>query len=265
MAAAADASPIEKQAVLETSLIGERAELVISILKRQLELMRFYLARRLALQGRTTGARDDALTTARALWLKQQLKAIRQQLREAGGGFVNGGGGFVNGGGGAAGALGGGLGGARHGASGPGGGGGIGGGLGGGGGSGLGNPSSAEAVEAGDKDEVAEVYSRLKTAQLPDTARAVAERELRRLRQMQPMHAEYSVLLNYLDWLAAMPWGRTSEDQLDLNHAREVRPIRSMMTSDCLPHQVLHLSHAREVRPDGNLMACLWLMTSDDL
>ena len=40
---------------------------------------------------------------------------------------------------------------------------------------------------------------------------------------MQPMHAEYSVLLNYLDWLAAMPWGRTSEDQLDLNHAREVR------------------------------------------
>ena len=109
--------------------------------------MRFYLARRLALQGRTTGARDDALTTARALWLKQQLKAIRQQLREGGGGFVNGGGGFVNGGGGAAGALGGGLGGARHGSSGPG----------GGGGSGLGNPSSAEAVEAGDKDEVAEV------------------------------------------------------------------------------------------------------------
>ena len=254
--------------MLETALIGERAELVISILKRQLELMRFYLARRLALQGRTTGARDDALTTARALWLKQQLKAIRQQLREAGGGFVNGGGG-------AAGALGGGLGGARHGASGPGGGGGIGGGLGGGGGiggglgggggSGVGNSSSAEAVEAGDKDEVAEVYSRLKTAQLPDTARAVAERELRRLRQMQPMHAEYSVLLNYLDWLAAMPWGRTSEDQLDLNHAREVRPIRSMMTSDCLPHQVLHLSHAREVRPDGNLMACLWLMTSDGL
>ena len=37
------------------------------------------------------------------------------------------------------------------------------------------------------------------------------------------------------------------------------------MTSDCLPHQVLHLSHAREVRPDGNLMACLWLMTSDGL
>ena len=83
--------------------------------------------------------------------------------------------------------------------------------------------NSSQAVEAGDKDEVAEVHARLRTAQLPDTARAVAERELRRLRQMQPMHAEYSVLLNYLDWLAAMPWGRTSKDQLDLNHAREVR------------------------------------------
>ena len=227
--------------MLETALISERAELVISILNRQLELMRSLrrldLARRFALitalQGRTTGARDDALTTARELWLKQQLKAIRQKLREGGGGFVHGGG-FVNGG------AGGGLGDGRHGASGLGGGGaGRGGGLGGGGGgSGLGDsPPSAEAVEAGDKDEVAEVQSRLRTAQLPETARAVAERELRRLRQMQPMHAEYSVLLNYLDWLAAMPWGRTSEDQLDLSHAREVRSdctqIALRLHSDC--------------------------------
>ena len=221
--------------MLETALISERAELVISILNRQLELMRSLrrldLARRFALitalPGRTTGARDDALATARELWLKQQLMAIRQKLREGGGGFVNGG-------------AGGGLGEGRHGARGLGGGGaGRGGGLGGGGGgSGLGgDPPSAEAVEAGDKDEVAEVHARLRTAQLPDTARAVAERELRRLRQMQPMHAEYSVLLNYLDWLAAMPWGRTSEDQLDLSHAREVRSdftqIALRLHSDC--------------------------------
>ncbi len=33
---------------------------------------------------------------------------------------------------------------------------------------------------------------------------------------------EYAVTRNYLDWLTTLPWGKHSEDNLDLNHARTV-------------------------------------------
>ena len=74
----------------------------------------------------------------------------------------------------------------------------------------------------GDTDEMGELGAKLDAAGLPTEARAAADRELRRLKRMQPMQAEFAVLHNYLEWLAAMPWGKVSEDSTDLAHAREV-------------------------------------------
>ena len=83
--------------------------------------------------------------------------------------------------------------------------------------------AAAGAADAGDgHDEVGEIATRLEAASLPPAARTTAERELRRLRQMQPMQAEYAVLLGYLDWVASLPWSRMSEAKLDLSAAREL-------------------------------------------
>ena len=49
-----------------------------------------------------------------------------------------------------------------------------------------------------------------------------AERELERLAGMHPSSAEYSIVRTYLDWLAILPWSKSSRDRLDLRRARKV-------------------------------------------
>jgi ATP-dependent Lon protease len=55
--------------------------------------------------------------------------------------------------------------------------------------------------------EIPTLERRLRAAQLPAEAEEVVSRELRRLRRMSPMHSEYSTLVDYLEWMADLPWG----------------------------------------------------------
>src|SRR3989442_1110374 len=72
------------------------------------------------------------------------------------------------------------------------------------------------------EDELDELARRLDEAGLHTEAKKVADRELKRLRQMSPQSAEYHVARPYLEVFATLPWGRTSEDRLDLKTAREI-------------------------------------------
>ena len=80
--------------------------------------------------------------------------------------------------------------------------------------------------ELGEIDEgqssAAEYGEKIEKAHLPEEAKREAQRELKRLTGMSPQSAEYSVIRTYLDWLVELPWSFVSEDQLDINHAREV-------------------------------------------
>jgi len=71
-------------------------------------------------------------------------------------------------------------------------------------------------------DELTELGHRLEAAGLHEEATKVAERELKRLRQMSPQSAEYHVARTYLEVFATLPWGRTSDDRLDLKAARDI-------------------------------------------
>ena len=71
-------------------------------------------------------------------------------------------------------------------------------------------------------DELEELSKKLEEAQPSPEAKKVAERELKRLRQMSPQSAEYQVARTYLDVFAALPWARVTEDRLDLKAAREI-------------------------------------------
>ncbi len=78
--------------------------------------------------------------------------------------------------------------------------------------------------ELGDKDDdesgVEELERRLKIAHLPEEAEKAANREFKRMRNMQPSQAEYTVARTYLEWLADLPWSKSSTDNLDLNNAK---------------------------------------------
>jgi len=69
--------------------------------------------------------------------------------------------------------------------------------------------------------EVAELREQLSRIELPEEARKQADRELARLERLQPAMAEHGVVRSYLEWIAALPWDKSTEDDLDLGRARE--------------------------------------------
>ncbi|KAF9434198.1 hypothetical protein BGZ76_008409 [Entomortierella beljakovae] len=78
----------------------------------------------------------------------------------------------------------------------------------------LGEKDSAE------EDEATTIENRLSAANLPSEVQKAVDRELKRLRKMQPASSEYSVIRNYLDWIGDLPWSKSSEDILDVEKAR---------------------------------------------
>jgi ATP-dependent Lon protease len=79
--------------------------------------------------------------------------------------------------------------------------------------------------ELGDKEDdengLDDLEKRLKAAELSEEAEKAAKRELKRMKNMQPSQAEYTVARTYLDWLAELPWKKSSVDNLDLENARK--------------------------------------------
>ncbi|HZB24304.1 MAG TPA: endopeptidase La, partial [Gaiellaceae bacterium] len=73
-----------------------------------------------------------------------------------------------------------------------------------------------------DSSVVEELRSKIEEADMPDDVREQAERELGRLERMGEQSPESQMIRTYLDWLLAVPWGKTSEERLDPTHAREV-------------------------------------------
>jgi ATP-dependent Lon protease len=78
---------------------------------------------------------------------------------------------------------------------------------------GEGDPEQADANE---------LRERLAALELPEEARKAADRELARLERLPAAAAEYGVIRSYLDWLATLPWGVTTPDDLDLDRARQI-------------------------------------------
>ncbi|MDZ7894435.1 MAG: endopeptidase La [Sphingobium sp.] len=77
-------------------------------------------------------------------------------------------------------------------------------------------------AEGEDGDELAELAARIKQAKLSKEARAKADAELKKLRTMQPMSAEATVVRNYLDVLLGLPWGKKSKLKKDISIAQAV-------------------------------------------
>ena len=70
--------------------------------------------------------------------------------------------------------------------------------------------------------DIEKLESKLEEADLPDDAREMADRELNRLRAMNPAQAEYMVAKTYLEWMSNIPWSNDTEDNLDLTHVKDV-------------------------------------------
>jgi hypothetical protein len=67
---------------------------------------------------------------------------------------------------------------------------------------------------------------------IPEEAMKVIDEELLKLAGLEQASMEFNGSRNYLDWLTSMPWGKYSEEKLDVPHAKAVKyyPSHSLLT-----------------------------------
>src|SRR5206468_675723 len=129
----------EKQALLEELDVGLRLRRLSEILARELEVV--------AIGSRIQSQVQSELEKGqREYFLRQQLKAIQEELGEA------------------------------------------------------------DEIQA----EVNELRRQLESIELPEPVRKQVDRELARLDRLQPAMAEYGVVRGYLEWIASLPWDKST-------------------------------------------------------
>ncbi len=80
--------------------------------------------------------------------------------------------------------------------------------------------------ELGEGDEtqrdVEELREKLEAAGIAEEVKAEAMKELNRLSRISPMSPEYSVTRTYLEWMAALPWSKSTGVKVDVRRAAEI-------------------------------------------
>jgi ATP-dependent Lon protease len=99
-------------------------------------------------------------------------------------------------------------------------------------------------------EEARELREQLADLELPEDVRKQADRELRRLEQLPPQAAEHGVIRSYLEWIASLPWGRSTEDDLDLAHARKVLD-EDHYDIEQVKDRILEFLAVRKLKPDA--------------
>jgi len=141
----------DKQAILETTDVSRRLELLYEILTNEMEILE--LERQIS-----TRVRKQMEKSQKEYYLREQIKAIQKELGEK-------------------------------------------------------EDWASEAQE---------LREQIEKAKMPKQAREKALQEVERLEKMPPMVAEAVVVRNYIDWLLALPWNKSTRDRLDIDEAQAI-------------------------------------------
>ncbi|OYT73678.1 MAG: endopeptidase La [Chloracidobacterium sp. CP2_5A] len=106
-------------------------------------------------------------------------------------------------------------------------------------------------------DEVAAYQEKIAEAQLPESAREEAARQLKRLERLHPDAAEAGLLRAYLDTLLALPWRVSTEDYIDLPRVKAVLDA-DHYGLDAIKDRILEALAVRCLKPDAKgVLLCL--------
>jgi ATP-dependent Lon protease len=109
--------------------------------------------------------------------------------------------------------------------------------------------------ELGERDpaeaEVDELREQLGAIELPEDVRKQADRELSRLEKLPQAAAEHGVIRTWLEWIAALPWTTSTDDNLDLVHAREVLDA-DHYDIDQIKDRILEFLAVRKLKPEAS-------------
>jgi ATP-dependent Lon protease len=106
--------------------------------------------------------------------------------------------------------------------------------------------------------ETDELRKLLEEAKLPEHAWKIAERELARFERLPPQSAEHGVIRNYLEWIASLPWTKSTTDNLDLKHARTVLD-RDHYDIERVKDRILEFLAVRKLNPEARSSIVLFV------
>ncbi len=107
------------------------------------------------------------------------------------------------------------------------------------------------------KAEIEEYIKKIEETPLSREAREVAEKEVKKLKMMQPMSAEANVVRNYLDWLLGMPWGEKTKDHFELGDAEKVLNVEHYGLEKIKERIIEYLAVAQKVGQMNGPIICL--------
>ncbi len=102
----------------------------------------------------------------------------------------------------------------------------------------------------GAEEQTEDLRERIEAAGLPEEALSAANRELKRLDVIPPASPEHSVIVNYLETLAELPWQNLSEDNHDLDRAQEILD-RDHFGLEKVKKRLVEYLAVRKLNPEG--------------
>jgi ATP-dependent Lon protease len=106
--------------------------------------------------------------------------------------------------------------------------------------------------------ETEELREQIEQANLPEEVMTVAQRELGRFERLPPQSAEHGVIRGYLEWLASLPWSKSTDDNLDLAHARKVLD-RDHYDIERVKDRILEFLAVRKLNPEARSSIVLFV------
>ena len=70
--------------------------------------------------------------------------------------------------------------------------------------------------------EIKDLEDKIKAAKMPESSEKVAMKELDRLSRIPTQSPEYNVSRTYIEWIADLPWSKSSKDRIDLKEALKI-------------------------------------------
>ena len=107
--------------------------------------------------------------------------------------------------------------------------------------------------ELGEQDEgqrdIEDLRKKIDEAGMPEDVKKEAVKELTRLQRMSPMAADYSLTRNYIEWLAVLPWAKSSGSKIDIGKAREILDVDHYELKK-VKDRILDYLSVLELKPD---------------
>ena len=98
--------------------------------------------------------------------------------------------------------------------------------------------------------EVQRLKERIAKAKMPEPVQQAAEREVERLSKIPTASPEYSVAMDYVDWLCRVPWSVSTEDQLDIGRAERVLD-HDHYGLEKIKKRIVQFLAVRKLKPQG--------------